>query len=152
MPKVGDARTVKIREVIYLIMHRYIKILILMAACLPVLTLYGEPSLSDNGRVIVGEARFFSSLNDVPLMQGMEEVESRAISFDKPGGRISEAYAVIYDLKKIDILYFYQQTLPQLGWGQVSASKFFRQNEVIEFSFENVDGRNIVKVMIGPTL
>ncbi len=132
-------------------MHRYIKIIILMVTCFSVLTLYSEPSLSDEAGVIVGETRFFSSLNDVPLMQGMEEVETRAISFDKPGGRISEAYAVIDDLKKMDILYFYQQTLPQLGWGQVSASKFFRRDEVMEFSFENLDGRNIVKVMIGPT-
>lgn len=133
-------------------MHQYFKVAVFSLTCFSLILFGSVPVFSDEGKESFGAPQFFSSLRDIPLMQGMEELESRAISFDKPGGRISESYAVIHDLRRVDVLYFYQQTLPQLGWGQVSATSFFRQNEMLEFSFEEHDGRKTIKVMIGPTL
>ncbi|PCI55501.1 MAG: hypothetical protein COB36_07720 [Alphaproteobacteria bacterium] len=98
------------------------------------------------------EPQFFSSLQDIPLMSGIDELADHAVSFDKPDGRISESFALIHDLKPEDVLRFYSATLPQLGWGQVSEYRFFRQSETLEISFGEIEGQPIIRIMIGPTL
>ncbi|PCJ99136.1 MAG: hypothetical protein COA45_06755 [Zetaproteobacteria bacterium] len=113
---------------------------------------FGAPAYAGSGQDISVEPQFFSSLRDIPLMPGMEELEDQGVSFDKPGGRISEAFALLHGVARGDVLHFYDATLPQLGWGKVSEYRFFRQNEILDFSFEENGGQLIVKIMIKPTL
>ncbi len=94
------------------------------------------------------EPQFFSMLQDIPLMQGLEEIEDQTISFDKPEGRIIESNALMRDVTKEQVLNFYQVTLPQFGWGRVSDNQFFRNGEFLEIGFED----NYMKIMIKPTL
>lgn len=136
----------------FIFMHQYFRIIIFILTCFSSMCFLSAPVFSDTQKGSLNEPQFFSSLHDIPLMQGMKELEERAIFFDKPGGRISEAFALMYNINQHDVLQFYQQTLPQLGWGQVSVSSFFRKNEMLELSFEVNDGLQVVKVMIGPTL
>lgn len=112
----------------------------------------GTPSFAAATQEAVEASQFFSSLQDIPLMPGMEELDDYAVSFDKPGGRITESVALIHDLAEADVLRFYYVTLPQLGWGRVSEYRFFRQNEFLDFSFESIEGQRAIRIMIGPTL
>ncbi|MBI1300603.1 MAG: hypothetical protein GC137_02995 [Alphaproteobacteria bacterium] len=95
--------------------------------------------------------QFFSSLPDVPIMQGLEEIEAETLSFDKPEGRIIQTKALT-DLQPEKIIHFYKQTLPQFGWTAVSETDFFRKDEYLVFDFSETQEEGIVKITIKPSL
>lgn len=99
-----------------------------------------------------GEATFFSSLEDIPLMPGLSELPGQGMVFDKPEGRIVEALALTEGIPHKDILVYYGGTLPQLGWGRVSDTRFFREGEVLEISFSIVPEGEAVRFLIRPVL
>ncbi len=101
----------------------------------------------------VSAPQFFSSMQDVPLMPGLVEVEDRSFSFDKPEGQIIQVTALIDDnYTKENVLYFYNATLPQFGWGRVSDLRFFRQDEHLDISFEDEGAQRFVKINMKPAL
>ena len=61
---------------------------------------------------------FLQGIADIPLMIGLEELYDQTIQFDKPSGRITEVSTLVIDpkLTHAEILRYYQDTLPQLGW------------------------------------
>ena len=60
---------------------------------------------------------FFAGLPDVPLMPGLVELEERALSFDKPEGRILVGVASVDDsLLANQVQAYYAEVLPQFGW------------------------------------
>lgn len=69
-----------------------------------------------------------------------------ALSFDKIGGRISEAAAVANaDIDEKKILAFYKKTLVQMGWLNRSTSNgddivFSREGESLAISIESLEG------------
>ena len=97
------------------------------------------------------EPVFFATLQDVPVMPGLTELEGRSFSFDKPEGVIKEVAASIGDVNEDQVLHFYQVTLPQFGWGKINDTEFFRKNEYLEISFEKDQDDQIIKIMIRPT-
>ena len=135
-----------------LYIRQYFRAIFFVAMFFLVVLCSGGVVFADAGQETFQEPQFFSSLQDIPLMPGMEELDGHAVSFDKPGGRISESFALIHDLKQGDVLRFYHATLPQLGWGRVSEYRFFRQSETLEIYFGKIEGRAIIRIMIGPTL
>lgn len=98
------------------------------------------------------DATFFSSLEDIPLMPGLSELPGHGMVFDKPEGRIVEALALTEGLPHKDILVYYGGTLPQLGWGRVSDTRFFREGEVLEIGFTRVAEGEAVRFLIRPVL
>ena len=58
---------------------------------------------------------FLTRLEDMPLAPGLSEDTAAGLSFDSAGGRIVEAYAR-GNLTTDQVLRFYGETLPQLGW------------------------------------
>ncbi len=94
---------------------------------------------------------FFSSLQDIPVMPGLIEVEEQSFSFDKPEGKITEVTALLGDLHENQVIYFYQATLPQFGWGKVNDLEFFRNGEYLKISFDHDSIDKVVKIMIRPT-
>ena len=65
-------------------------------------------------------AGYIADVADLPLMDGLREVAQAGMAFDKPSGRIVEAYAhgavMIQAVRR-----FYRETLPQLGWRTLGA-------------------------------
>lgn len=94
--------------------------------------------------------RFFTTLNDVPLMDGLEELIDQAVVFDMAEGRIVESSAVTDDFGIRAIRDFYNATLPQLGWQKVSEGAFVRSGEVLEMRVQEEEGYNTVHFMISP--
>jgi hypothetical protein len=58
---------------------------------------------------------FIAGIEDLPVMPGLAEIADAGLIFDKPSGRIVEAYAQ-GEVGEQAVLDFYQETLPQLGW------------------------------------
>ncbi len=111
-----------------------------------------SPALSFAQSVQERAPRFFSAFEDVPLMDGMVELPDHITTYDKPQGRIIESVALMNDSAPDKVRYFYRMTLPQMGWGVVSDTRYFRKDEYLDLSFEVLDGMNVVKVMIRPAL
>jgi hypothetical protein len=94
-----------------------------------------------------GEAQFFSALQDVPLMPGLQEVTEMTVVFDKPEGRIVESAAMLDAVPAAQAEAFYAQTLPQLGWNLQGKNTYIRQGEELLLGFEE---GGLMKVMVRP--
>jgi hypothetical protein len=100
------------------------------------------------------ESRFFSALNDVPLMPGLYELTEETVVFDKPEGRIVESSAVSETEKTNEIRAFYGSVLPELGWdaqtGSEGTDSYLRQGEKLTLTLEARDQLNIVHFSLSP--
>lgn len=94
--------------------------------------------------------QFFSSLEDIPLMPGLQELPDQALFFDKPEGRIIEARAAMGSLTPEQVLAYYRQALPQFGWGRIDETSFFREQEKLVLSFQSGRSGPLVKFMVNP--
>ena len=103
---------------------------------------------------LAAEARFFSNLNDIPLMPGLYEVTKDSVSFDKAEGRIVETAAASETLNISQIRTFYAAALPQLGWTSSSASSgedyYVRNGETLTMRMEQQGKLNIVHLSLSP--
>jgi hypothetical protein len=98
----------------------------------------------------VSSPQFFSSIPDMPLMDGLTELTDQTVVFDKPEGRIIESVALIDGQAPDSVLKFYGETLPQLGWTRAADLSFHRENEVLKMSVEGNEGKNFLRVNISP--
>ena len=94
-------------------------------------------------------AAYVAGIEDLPLMVGLEEVEDAGVTFDKPGGRIVEAYAH-GAVGRAAVRGFYADTLPQLGWHRSGPDRFRRENEVLELGYLGEDGDLTVRFSLQP--
>ena len=86
---------------------------------------------------------------DVPLMPGLTSVADSQLVFDKPQGRIIQisARGVVH---RADVLAFYGQSLPSLGWRRLDAQHFQREGELLSFDFDGKDGDLTVAFTLRP--
>jgi len=98
-------------------------------------------------------AAFVTGMGDVPLMSGLQDVPDSAVIFDKPSGRLVEAYAE-GEVKGPAVLRFYRETLPQLGWTVApdngDSGVFFRESERLEIHILEERGRRTVRFVLSP--
>jgi hypothetical protein len=80
------------------------------------------------------EDKFFSAIEDLPLMDGLSEVDGVGVIFDSPSGRIVELLSM-GEVNKDNVSNFYSQTLPQLGWTETAPNKFSREDEILIMEF-----------------
>jgi hypothetical protein len=83
---------------------------------------------------------YLSAARDIPLAPGLEETGDGSLAFDKPEGRIIRVTARDAQDASIskDVLAFYRQTMPNLGWletaGRDAALTFKRESEMLRIS------------------
>lgn len=94
-------------------------------------------------------ATFLSNLDDIPLMPGLAERKDLAVSFDKPEGRIVEAYAE-GRLSAAAVSKFYASTLPQLGWRSQGNNRFAREGEELLINFTTAANKLTVQFSLSP--
>lgn len=86
-------------------------------------------------------AAFVEGLEDIPLPDGLTQVENGNLSFGNEEIRLIEAYLTSTKLSFENICHFYKETLPQLGWQikKQSGNKiiFEREGENLEISKES---------------
>ena len=73
-------------------------------------------------------AAFFSVIEDMPLAPGLVEAPGASTVFDKPDGRIVQLVAS-GPAAGDQVLRFYADALPQLGWAKTSATTWRREAE-----------------------
>lgn len=94
----------------------------------------------------VNTPRFFEAIPDVPLMNGMQEMQDYIFVFDKPEGRIIETLARTEGISAVNIKEYYAQTLPQLGWLSTNDNEFVREEEKLSMQYEE----DFLKITIRP--
>ncbi|MCD8498390.1 MAG: hypothetical protein LRZ85_10205 [Alphaproteobacteria bacterium] len=104
------------------------------------------PALAQN------TARFFESLPDIPLMEGLTELPSESSLFDKPEGRIAEVTAAGSDITFEAVTVYYKQSLPQFGWQLVKTDPllFKRDNEELRLEVIPHGGQTNLRILISP--
>ena len=113
------------------------------ACILGVLILVAAPALRAD------DDAFVAGVEDLPLMPGLAEVPDTGVVFDKPGGRIVEAYAE-GAVNRGEVIGFYRQTLPQLGWEAIGESAYRREGERLEIVLLGGDGDLVVRFTLQP--
>ncbi len=93
--------------------------------------------------------RYFTALPDLPIMPALREVPEAGVSFDKPEGRIVEVYAEGLAGPE-EVLRFYHQTLPQLGWQASGPKSFRREGEVLALDLESDGDRLTLRCSLRP--
>lgn len=94
-------------------------------------------------------AGFLSNLEDVPLMPGLAERKDLAVSFDKPEGRIVEAYAE-GRVAAAEVARFYAATLPQLGWRAEGNNRYAREGEELSLRVTAAQSTVTVQFALSP--
>ena len=85
------------------------------------------PIVAQEGAAQEGK-EFIAGIEDLPVMPGLAEIADAGLIFDKPSGRIVEAYAQ-GEVGEQAVLDFYQETLPQLGWLSQADNRYAREGE-----------------------
>ena len=94
-------------------------------------------------------AAFMAGVADLPLMPGLAEVPDAGVVFDKPAGRIVEAYAE-GAVSRAAVTAFYLGTLPNLGWRAKAEALFQREGELLRLGFLGDDGALVVRFTLRP--
>ena len=93
---------------------------------------------------------FFETLQDVPVMPGLTELEDYKLVFDKPEGRIVEMVAKIEGASIDDVRNYYSRSLPQLGWVMTAPDNYMRGGEHLSFNFEREQNDSFVRMTVQP--
>ena len=101
----------------------------------------------------VAAGGFLSVVEDLPLMDGLAEVEGSAMIFSTLQGRIVEVSATSISGNRIgreNVLGFYEHTLPQLGWAPAEALNWIRENEKLSLTVTVDVDKLIVQFSLTP--
>ena len=127
--------------------------------CLCALSLFATAAQADSKNISqthtkigeVAKTRFTTAIEDLPLMKGLEIVEENDVLLIFGSNRIAQTTAKGWvDID--EVYYFYQETLPELGWTAVNAKTYLRDNErlLINASSANPDGMTHVTFEVEP--
>lgn len=84
------------------------------------------------GRISAAWAtEYFSAIADLPVAAGLVEQKEKSTVFDAPVGRIVTAYAA-GKMDAEDVLDFYDDTLPSLGWEKTGEGTYHRKAETLK--------------------
>ena len=93
---------------------------------------------------------FLSVIDDLPVMNGMTEVEDAAVSFETANGRIAEA-AIVGAVPVEEVRAFYDAVLPQFGWVRQSDESFVREGERLRLAITSLQsGQTSVRYSLSP--
>lgn len=101
------------------------------------------PALAEHRQAFVG------GLEDLPLMDGLAEDRAAGLVFDKPDGRLVDAYAS-GPIAPEAVAAFYRETLPELGWRVVGPLVFERDGERLSIETEAAAGEVLVRFHLAP--
>ena len=85
-------------------------------------------------------ADFISGTDDIPLPEGTRQIHSADIDFGNSEIRFNESYITSDKLSSSEVLHFYRETLPQMGWifnsKKENALHFERDMEILDIVSE----------------
>ena len=88
---------------------------------------------------------YFSAIADLPVADGLTEQRDKSTVFDAPLGRIVTAYAT-GKVDAEDVLDFYDDALPPLGWERTGEGTYHRKAETLKIDVLGGQGGSPVNV------
>ena len=84
------------------------------------------------------KASFLEGLEDMPLPEGVTQIENGSLSFGNEEIRLFETYLSADKQNFDNIIKFYEETLPQMGWQKKDKNKslYERDGETLEITKE----------------
>lgn len=73
---------------------------------------------------------FLAGTSDIPLMNGVDISPVEQMDFDTPMGQIITLEGVSKNHTGSEILSFYENVLPQMGWKESEKGVFLRQEDI----------------------
>ncbi len=119
-----------------------------LAVALVSLAAASDPRSAAAQAKTAGEA-YVAGIADLPLMPGLEALPDSGVVFDKPGGRIVEAFAQ-GSVSPQAVTAFYDETLPQLGWRREAPGAYLREGERLQLAFSQDAGKITVHFRLLP--
>jgi len=117
---------------------------------IPLLLLISCSSLDNRQDSSQTAQRYVPGTEDLPVYQGFQPIETENIVYDSESGRIIDAaYSRIGDDKN-DVINFYAEALPQLGWKKRKTSEYIRDGETLKLSVIKKQGTLYLKFVIRP--
>ena len=92
----------------------------------------------------VSSSKFIYGMEDIPIFKKMEYVEDSFVLFDKIDGRYVSS-EIKGNYAQNEVIKFYNQILPNLGWNKIEHLKFIRSEEILEI--ETVEGKNQISII-----
>ncbi|MBH89978.1 MAG: hypothetical protein CMF71_07125 [Magnetovibrio sp.] len=92
------------------------------------------------------QGSFSRAIDDLPLMDGLQESVDEIVVFDSSTGRIVEVLST-GKVTRQQVMQFYSETLPQLGWQEISAGYYSRENEILKIDFPSPENKKILNVL-----
>lgn len=93
---------------------------------------------------------YLSYLPDVPLMEGMAELEDQSFVFDKAEGRVTETAVFTAASTEKEVMAYYLKVLPELGWTTLSPDRFLRNGEQLIVKCDKVSGGVVARFSLSP--
>ena len=96
---------------------------------------------------------YVAGIPDLPLMPGLKALPDSGLVFDKPGGRIVEAFAEGAPGAAVtpqSVIAFYDDTLPQLGWRREAPGAYLREGERLKLDLSQDAGQLTVHFRLIP--
>ncbi len=104
------------------------------------------------GAAIAAEPAYLAAVEDMPLPAGLVEDAAAGMAFDKPEGRIVEA--VVRGAGSVpQVVAFYRNTLPALGWhavGEPAALTWRREGETVRIALSEADSTVTLRFNFAP--
>ncbi len=85
--------------------------------------------------VAAAAERFVGGMEHVPLMTGLAEIAEERLEIDSPAGPIVQV-TTTGSPTKAEVLAFYTETLPRLGWRSEGAGVFCREGKTLAIEME----------------
>jgi len=93
---------------------------------------------------------FFNTVEDMPLMPGLAEAPGASTVFDKAEGRIVQLVAS-GRVQGTEVLKFYGEALPQLGWSKAADGSWRRENELLRLEVKPKGRDSELHISIAPS-
>ena len=92
---------------------------------------------------------FVFGFEDLPLMNGLVQIQQESVLFDTPQGRIVQASATGAVTREA-VVSFYRETLPQLGWIAMDDQTYRREGEILRLEITDADRALMVQFLAEP--
>lgn len=97
------------------------------------------------------QQKFAKVIDDLPLMPGLELQDDKDVLFLSGSSRIAQTTAVgMVDID--EVYYYYESSLPQLGWKKIDARTYERGGERLRLDVRgnNPSGMTIARFSVEP--
>jgi len=99
-----------------------------------------------------GEFYYSAMISDLPIPTGIDELADQGYILDKPEGRIVSTTLFCPPAEKIDqVISFYNETLPQMGWIRSRDGLYIREQEHLRIKVTKTpDSGHLIDFVITP--